>query len=116
MRLRLRADAHLVARIRWQRAAVLSANEGVALMASLIIRLAAPSVATSEVRVAGLAVLLADALSMEVGKCNLVSSRSGTEKVCRPPRFCALLCSPRSAHEREALTCLDGAALETLVG
>jgi VIT1/CCC1 family predicted Fe2+/Mn2+ transporter len=79
-RLRLHPEAHLVARIGWLRAAVLGANDGIVSTASLIVGVAAASAATSDVLVAGVAGLVAGAMSMAAGEYVSVSSQSDTEQ------------------------------------
>ena len=78
-RLHLHPENHLVKRIGWLRAAVLGANDGIVSTASLIVGVAAASAATSEVLVAGVAGLVAGAMSMAAGEYVSVSSQSDTE-------------------------------------
>ena len=79
-RLHLHPENHLVSRIGWLRAAVLGANAGIVSTASLIVGVAAASGATSEVMIAGVAGLVAGAMSMAAGEYVSVSSQSDTEK------------------------------------
>ena len=79
-RLRLHPERHLVSRIGWLRAAVLGANDGIVSTASLIIGVAAASAATSEVLIAGIAGLVAGAMSMAAGEYVSVSSQFDTEQ------------------------------------
>jgi VIT1/CCC1 family predicted Fe2+/Mn2+ transporter len=79
-RLHVHPEAHLVSRIGWLRAAVLGANDGIVSTASLIVGVAAASAATSEVLVAGVAGLVAGAMSMAAGEYVSVSSQSDTEQ------------------------------------
>lgn len=76
----LHPERHLVSRIGWLRAAVLGANDGIVSTASLIVGVAAASAATSEVLVAGVAGLVAGAMSMAAGEYVSVSSQSDTEQ------------------------------------
>jgi VIT1/CCC1 family predicted Fe2+/Mn2+ transporter len=76
---RLHTESHLVSRIGWLRAAVLGANDGIVSTASLIVGVAASSAASSEVLVAGVAGLVAGAMSMAAGEYVSVSSQSDTE-------------------------------------
>lgn len=76
---RLHAENHLVSRIGWLRAAVLGANDGIVSTASLIVGVASASGGTSEVLVAGVAGLVAGAMSMAAGEYVSVSSQSDTE-------------------------------------
>lgn len=73
------SETHLVSRIGWLRAAVLGANDGIVSTASLIVGVAAAATGTSEVLVAGIAGLVAGAMSMAAGEYVSVSSRADTE-------------------------------------
>ena len=77
---RLHVENHLVSRIGWLRAAVLGANDGIVSTASLIVGVASASAASSEVLVAGIAGLVAGAMSMAAGEYVSVSSQSDTEQ------------------------------------
>lgn len=79
-RLHLHPESHLVSRIGWLRAAVLGANDGIVSTASLIVGVAAASAATSDVLIAGVAGLVAGAMSMAAGEYVSVSSQSDTEQ------------------------------------
>jgi VIT1/CCC1 family predicted Fe2+/Mn2+ transporter len=72
-------ERHRTARIGWLRAAVLGANDGIVSTASLVIGVAASNAGRSEVLVAGVAGLVAGALSMAAGEYVSVSSQSDTE-------------------------------------
>ncbi|HWT56246.1 MAG TPA: VIT family protein [Rhizobium sp.] len=76
---RVHSESHLVARIGWLRAAVLGANDGIVSTASLIMGVASASAGTSEVLVAGVAGLVAGAMSMAAGEYVSVSSQADTE-------------------------------------
>ena len=65
---RLHTERHLVSRIGWLRAAVLGANDGIVSTASLIVGVAAASAAISDVLIAGVAGLVAGAMSMAAGE------------------------------------------------
>jgi VIT1/CCC1 family predicted Fe2+/Mn2+ transporter len=73
-------ETHLVERIGWLRAAVLGANDGIVSTASLIVGVAAAAASTSDVLVAGIAGLVAGAMSMAAGEYVSVSSQSDTEQ------------------------------------
>ena len=79
-RLRVHPESHLVSRIGWLRAAVLGANDGIVSTASLIVGVAAAATAPSEVLIAGIAGLVAGAMSMAAGEYVSVSSQADTEK------------------------------------
>jgi vacuolar iron transporter family protein len=73
-------ESHLIERIGWLRAAVLGANDGLVSTASLIVGVAAASPARHEILVAGIAGLVAGAMSMAAGEYVSVSSQSDTEE------------------------------------
>lgn len=73
-------DPHYVHRTGWLRAAVLGANDGIISVASLIIGVAAATPDTGPVLVAGVAALIAGAMSMAAGEYISVSSQAGSEK------------------------------------
>ena len=79
-RLHAHAESHLVARIGWLRAAVLGANDGIVSTASLIVGVAAAAAKQNDVLIAGVAGLVAGAMSMAAGEYVSVSSQSDTEK------------------------------------
>jgi VIT1/CCC1 family predicted Fe2+/Mn2+ transporter len=70
---------HRTARIGWLRAAVLGANDGIVSTASLVLGVAAASAGHQEVLVAGVAGLVAGAMSMAAGEYVSVSSQADTE-------------------------------------
>ncbi len=72
-------ENHAVARIGWLRAAVLGANDGIVSTASLIVGVAAAASDKSAVMVAGVAGLVAGAMSMAAGEYVSVSSQADTE-------------------------------------
>jgi len=79
-RLHLHPENHLVTRIGWLRAAVLGANDGIVSTASLIVGVAAATAAQNDVLIAGIAGLVAGAMSMAAGEYVSVSSQSDTEQ------------------------------------
>ncbi|BCG71922.1 membrane protein [Mesorhizobium sp. 113-1-2] len=76
---RLHVENHQVSRIGWLRAAVLGANDGIVSTASLIVGVASAAAPASQVLVAGIAGLVAGAMSMAAGEYVSVSSQSDTE-------------------------------------
>jgi VIT1/CCC1 family predicted Fe2+/Mn2+ transporter len=76
----MRPESHLVDRIGWLRAAVLGANDGIVSTASLIVGVAAAATPQSAVLIAGVAGLVAGAMSMAAGEYVSVSSQSDTEQ------------------------------------
>lgn len=79
-RLQYHPETHLVSRIGWLRAAVLGANDGIISTASLILGVASAAASRSDVLLAGVAGLVAGAMSMAAGEYVSVSSQSDTEK------------------------------------
>ena len=73
-------EIHRSHRIGWLRAAVLGANDGVVSTASLIIGVAAAGATRVDILLAGLAGLVAGAMSMAAGEYVSVSSQADTEK------------------------------------
>jgi VIT1/CCC1 family predicted Fe2+/Mn2+ transporter len=71
---------HKVHRIGWLRAAVMGANDGIVSVASLVIGVAAANVAMADIVLAGVAGLVAGAMSMAAGEYVSVSSQADTEK------------------------------------
>ena len=74
-------ESHLVDRIGWFRAAVLGANDGIISPAGLIVGVAAAAATRNDVLLAGIAGLVAGAMSMAGGEYVSVSSQSDTEQV-----------------------------------
>jgi vacuolar iron transporter family protein len=73
-------ERHNTERIGWLRASVLGANDGLVSTASLIVGVAAANSPISEILVAGVAGLMAGAMSMAAGEYVSVSSQSDTER------------------------------------
>jgi VIT1/CCC1 family predicted Fe2+/Mn2+ transporter len=73
-------ERHRSERIGWLRAAVLGANDGIVSTASLVVGVAAAEAVRQDVLVAGVAGLVAGALSMAAGEYVSVSSQADTEK------------------------------------
>ena len=80
VRLRQLPESHFVNRIGWLRAAVLGANDGILSTASLIVGVAAAAATQNEVLIAGVAGLVAGAMSMAAGEYVSVSSQSDSEQ------------------------------------
>jgi vacuolar iron transporter family protein len=77
---RIHTERHRTERIGWLRAAVLGANDGIVSTASLILGVAAASTGRDEILVAGVAGMVAGAMSMAAGEFVSVSSQSDTEQ------------------------------------
>ena len=73
-------EHHRVHRTGWLRAAVLGANDGIVSTASLIIGVAAASATQESILLAGVAGLVAGAMSMAAGEYVSVSSQADTER------------------------------------
>ena len=101
-RLRLHAESHLVERIGWLRAAVLGANDGIVSTASLIVGVAAAATSPGDVLIAGVAGLVAGAMSMAAGEYVSVSSQADTERADLAREGEELKDNP--AFERDELT------------
>ncbi len=72
-------ETHLIARIGWLRAAVLGANDGIISTASLVLGVASAEQSGHGAILAGVAGLVAGAMSMAAGEYVSVSSQSDTE-------------------------------------
>ena len=73
-------ERHRTQRIGWLRAAVLGANDGIVSTASLLVGVAAAETSRGNILLAGVAGLVAGAMSMAAGEYISVSSQSDTEK------------------------------------
>src|SRR5512144_194013 len=73
-------ESHRTERIGWLRAAVLGANDGIVSTASLVVGVAAAEATRHDVLLAGIAGLVAGALSMAAGEYVSVSSQADTER------------------------------------
>jgi VIT1/CCC1 family predicted Fe2+/Mn2+ transporter len=95
--------AHVANRLNWLRAGVLGANDGIVSTAGLVVGVAAATTAGSVIFAAGLAGLVAGAVSMALGEYVSVSTQRDTQ--------CALL-----EKERQELTEMPDAEFEELAG
>lgn len=98
----LHQENHLIERIGWLRAAVLGANDGLISTSSLIVGVGVATTAQHEILVAGVAGLVAGAMSMAAGEYVSVSSQADTEEA-------------DMARERHELATQPGAELAELV-
>lgn len=73
-------ERHRAERIGWLRASVLGANDGIVSTASLVLGVAAAGAARGDVVIAGIAGLVAGAMSMAAGEYVSVSSQADTEQ------------------------------------
>jgi vacuolar iron transporter family protein len=74
------SERHRSERVGWLRAAVLGANDGIVSTASLVVGVAAAGTSRSQVLIAGIAGLVAGAMSMAAGEYVSVSSQADTEE------------------------------------
>jgi VIT1/CCC1 family predicted Fe2+/Mn2+ transporter len=74
------SETHRTDRIGWMRAAVLGANDGIVSTASLVLGVAAANASHSNVMVAGIAGLVAGAMSMAAGEYVSVRSQADSEE------------------------------------
>ena len=98
------SEDHRVSRIGWLRAAVLGADDGIVSTASLIVGVAAASAPQSQILIAGVAGLVAGAMSMAAGEYVSVSSQSDTEQADLARERKELQASP--AFERAELAAI----------
>jgi VIT1/CCC1 family predicted Fe2+/Mn2+ transporter len=105
-------EQHRSERIGWLRAAVLGANDGIVSTASLVVGVAAAEANTRQVLVAGVAGLVAGALSMAAGEYVSVSSQADTERADIKREKRELATQPR-AEEDELTTIYERRGLES---
>jgi vacuolar iron transporter family protein len=94
--IRMHTERHRGERSGWLRAAVLGADDGVVSVASLMIGVAASSASRGSVLIAGVAGLVAGAMSMAVGEYISVSSQRDTELADLKREEAELAASPES--------------------
>src|SRR5215831_13784518 len=93
-------ERHRSDRIGWLRAAVLGANDGILSTASLVVGVAAAQPVRHDILVAGVAGLVAGALSMAAGEYVSVSSQADTEQADLSKEKTELATQP-AAEEQE---------------
>lgn len=76
---RLHRERHRTQRVGWLRAAVLGANDGIVSTASLVLGVAAANASQQNILIAGMAGLVAGAMSMAAGEYVSVSAQSDSE-------------------------------------
>ena len=99
---KLHPERHQVQRIGWLRAAVLGANDGIVSTASLIVGVAAAASSKGEVLLAGVAGLVAGAMSMAAGEYVSVSSQADTEAADLARERAELASDPEFEHRELA--------------
>ena len=108
------SEIHMVHRIGWLRAAVLGANDGLVSTASLVVGVAAAGSGRPEILIAGLAGLVAGAMSMAAGEYVSVSSQADTEAADLAREQAELDAQPEHEHaELAAIYVTRGVDAET---
>jgi VIT1/CCC1 family predicted Fe2+/Mn2+ transporter len=92
-------ERHRTHRIGWLRAAVLGANDGIVSTASLVLGVAAAGAASKDILIAGVAGLVAGAMSMAAGEYVSVSSQADTENADLARERIELATDPVHEHE-----------------
>jgi len=100
-------ERHFVHRINWLRAAVLGANDGIVSTASLVVGVAAASASRENLLIAGVAGLVAGAMSMASGEYVSVSTQADTERADLQEERRALDADPAAEHEELAQIYVD---------
>jgi len=98
-----RLELHRSGRVGWLRAAVLGSDDAVVSTASLMIGVAAASASKTAVLVAGVAGLVAGAMSMAVGEYVSVSSQRDAEQADIGLEKRELMCEPQAELEELAM-------------
>ena len=96
-------ERHRTHRTGWLRAAVLGANDGIVSTASLVLGVAAAGADTKAILVAGVAGLVAGAMSMAAGEYVSVSSQSDTERADLARESKELAANPVQEHAELAM-------------
>ncbi len=92
-------ERHRTDRIGWLRAAVLGANDGIVSTASLVLGVAAAGASPKSILTAGVAGLVAGAMSMAAGEYVSVSSQADTERADLARERQELATAPESEHK-----------------
>jgi len=95
-------EKHATARVGWLRAAVLGANDGIVSTASLVLGVAAAGTNSKGILIAGVAGLMAGAMSMAAGEYVSVSSQADTERADLDRERKELAARPRQEHKELA--------------
>ncbi|MGD8316564.1 MAG: VIT family protein [Myxococcales bacterium] len=91
-------ETHKTHRIGWLRAAVLGANDGIVSTASLVLGVAAAGATPDSILIAGVAGLVAGAMSMAAGEYVSVSSQADTERADLEREREELAANPEHEH------------------
>ena len=97
-------EKHRTHRTGWLRAAVLGANDGIVSTASLVLGVAAAGAGSRSILIAGVAGLVAGAMSMAAGEYVSVSSQADTERADLAKESDELATSPK--YEQAELTAI----------
>jgi len=92
------SEIHRTHRTGWLRAAVLGANDGIVSTASLVLGVAAAGAGTRAILIAGVAGLVAGAMSMAAGEYVSVSSQADTEHADLGRESKELTANPEQEH------------------
>ena len=95
-------ERHRTHRTGWLRAAVLGANDGIVSTASLVLGVAAAGASSHGILVAGVAGLVAGAMSMAAGEYVSVSSQAATERADLAREAKELAANPEQEHDELA--------------
>lgn len=95
-------ERHFAERIGWLRAAMLGANDGIVSTASLVLGVAAADATRASVLLAGVAGLVAGAMSMAAGEYVSVSTQSDSESADRERERKELEADPVHEHQELA--------------
>ena len=104
-------ESHKIKNINWLRAAVLGANDGIVSTASLVLGVAAAHPDRSAIVVAGVAGLVAGAMSMATGEYVSVSSQADSERAALDEERLELAKDPKS-EQRELAGMYVGRGLD----
>ncbi|HZX28760.1 MAG TPA: VIT family protein [Telluria sp.] len=99
---RTHRELHKLASVGWLRAAVLGANDGIVSTASLILGVAAANATHQSILVAGVAGLVAGAMSMASGEYVSVQSQADTERAAMDKERTELHENPEGEHSELA--------------
>ncbi len=91
-------EKHNTHRVGWLRAAVLGANDGIVSTASLVLGVAAAGTSSKGILIAGIAGLVAGAMSMAAGEYVSVSSQADTERADLNRERNELATRPKQEH------------------
>ena len=104
-------EMHFAHRTQWLRAAVLGANDGIVSTASLILGVAAAHATHGNVMIAGIAGLVAGAMSMAAGEYVSVRSQADSEQAALDLERSELAADDQGEH-RELTAIYEGRGLE----